>query len=270
MGNPVRLAVIGHPVAHSRSPAMHNAACAALGAPFRMEAIEVEPSGLPEFIRRARVEFAGVSITSPHKEAVIPLLDAVNPEARSIGAVNCLFHMGGLLTGANTDASGFIQACEREGGVRLDGARALVIGAGGAARAVVHGLARRGAARVWIANRSPDRARELVAAAGGNHAALWNEAEDAIEPLDLLVNATTASRQGINPAPPGLFRHVSPRALAMDLTYGRPSPFLGACAAGGLGVMDGLPMLLYQAAEAFSFWTGRAAPLEVMRRALEE
>ena len=258
--------VLGHPVAHSLSPAMHNAAFRALGLPHRYEAQDVAPDELPAAVVRLRAlhELVGANVTVPHKEAIGRLLDGVTPEARAIGAVNTIVRSGSRLEGHNTDRIGFAAALvERD--VAVAGRRVLVLGAGGAARAAVLALLA-GGATVVVANRTAARAAQLTAALGGAPIA-WPKADrHALAGIDILVNATSAGLQGEDPLP-GV-------ALPAGLTVfdliptARLTPLLIRSAAAGCRTVDGLLMLLHQAAASFALWTGDNAPVPAMRAAL--
>src|SRR5579885_1485279 len=252
--------VLGDPVDHSLSPAMHNAAFAAAGLPHLYLRYRVGVRALPAALAEARrLGMGGLNLTVPLKEAALPLLDALTPEAARIGAVNTIVARGRRLVGDNTDARGFLRALR--GRVRLRGARAVVIGAGGAARAVGAALVAGGARAVVVANRTvarPEaRAAPLAALAG----------RTLLADATLVVNTTSAGLAGgglgLRPttSPPG--------CLFVDLVYGtRPTPFLAAAARAGRPIADGTRMLLHQGALAFEAWTGRRAPLGAMARAL--
>ena len=266
--------VLGDPVDHSLSPAMHNAAFAAAGLSHVYLRYRVPVALLPAAVREARaLRRGGINLTVPRKEAVLPLLDAGTREAERIGAVNTvLFAPGGRAVGDNTDGRGFLAALR--GRVRLRAARALVIGAGGAARAVGTALRQAGAARVTIANRTQARGERLAERLGrlgaGVTAAVPLAAlarGQVLEDATLVVNTTPLGLAGGGPrvrytaAPPG--------CLFVDLVYAaRPTPFLAGAARAGRPTLGGAHMLLHQGALAFEAWTGRRAPRAVMARAL--
>lgn len=271
-------AVFGFPVAHSLSPAIHNAAFAALGLPWIYVPFLVEPDGLGPALRgAAALGIVGVNLTIPHKERVLPYLDAIDAEASALGAVNTVHMVGGRLTGYNTDGHGFAEPLRRRG-VELAAQRAVVIGAGGAARAVVLRLAREGA-RTVVANRTPSRAAAL--AADANRIA-GREAVEAIDLADaaalrralvsasLLVNTTSVGMEPREAEELGLPEGVlRPGLLVYDLVY-RPETtrLLAAARAAGAETLGGAEMLVHQGAAAFSIWTGQAAPVDVMLRAM--
>ena len=255
----MRLGILGHPVGHSLSPAMHRAALAARGIAGSYERLDTPPERLRERLEEVRRHFRGVNVTVPLKEQVLSLLDEVDPAARAIGAVNTVVVEKGRLVGYNTDAPGFLKSLEEAG---VEGRRALVLGAGGAARAVVYALLRAGW-EVGVANRTRERAERLVAELGGRVVG-----PEAAREADLVVNATSVGLE--DPAATPLQAELFPqRGYAVDLVY-RPlwTRFLREAKARGLGALDGLGMLLWQGAIAFELWTGEEAPVEVMRSAL--
>ena len=266
--------VFGDPVDHSLSPAMHNAAFAAAGLPHVYLRYRVPAALLPAAVREARaLGMGGLNLTVPLKEAVLPLLDGVTPEAERIGAVNTiLFSAGGRLVGDNTDGRGFLAALR--GRVRLRGARAVVIGAGGAARAVATALGRAGCARITVANRTRargERLAERLSRLGGAVIAtvplVALERGQVLEDTTLVVNATPLALAG---AGPRVRWTATPRGcLGVELVYAtRPTPFLVAAARAGRRTLGGAHMLLHQGTLAFEAWTGRRAPRAVMARAL--
>ena len=265
--------VLGDPVEHSLSPAMHNAAFAALGLPHLYLRWRVSPAELPSALREARrLGVAGLNLTVPLKEAVLPLLDAIGPEAQRIRAVNTIALRGGRLLGDNTDARGFARALR--GRVRLASGRAVLIGAGGSARAVAASLVAGGCREVVVANRTPARAETLAAwlrdlGVPRVHTVSLGALREG-GPLE-------TARAVVNTTPLGLARRTlairfgaAPRrCLFVDLVYGRaPSPFLAAAARTGRPTLDGAAMLLYQGALAFEWWTTRPAPIRAMASAL--
>jgi shikimate dehydrogenase len=265
-GSTLVAAVIGDPVAHSRSPAIHNAAFAAAGLDWVFVALRVPRGGGAAAVSAARtLGLAGMSVTMPHKEEVIPALDALSPEAEILSAVNCIGRDGDRLVGHNTDGAGFV-ASLREAGTDVSGSRVLVVGAGGAARSVVLALARAGADRVDVANRSPRRGLDAVALAGGAGSAVGPDGLDAaVRGADLVVNATPLGMAAGDPLPvPAEALHD--RQVVADLVYHpERTPLLAAAQERGAVVVGGLGMLVHQAAAAFSIWTGRDAPVGAMR-----
>jgi shikimate dehydrogenase len=258
-----RLAVIGHPVAHSRSPAMQNAALRqlGLGEEWSYEAIDVAPGEFEARVRAMAVEgFAGANVTVPHKHAALALADALTEVAREIGAANTLTFAGGEIRAHNTDADGFLAALP----ATPRGQRALVLGAGGAARAVVWALAREGAeVEVW--NRTAARAERICAELGGT--AITDPDQGA---YGLIVNTSAAGLHGDDPfaqlpLDPNRF---SSGQTVVDMVYGdQPSALLGAAEATGATTVDGLEVLVQQGALSLRIWTGQEPDLAVMRAA---
>lgn len=282
--------VVGWPVEHSVSPAMHNAAYAALGLDWCYLPFAVPPERLREAIAGVRaLGLVGVNVTVPHKQALLPLMDELTPAAMAIGAANTVMVREGRLVGHNTDASGFLRAL-REVGCEPEGIPAVVLGAGGAARAVVYALLEVGA-QVTVLNRTLERAealaRDLGRDAGGRvrAAPLDLATLRALAPqARLVVNATTVGmwRAGCGAedgagTTPSAVPSASPwpdalpfpsGALAYDLIYNpRETAFMRQARAAGVPAANGLGMLVHQGAEAFTLWTGVAAPVEVMARA---
>jgi shikimate dehydrogenase len=265
-----RLALLAHPAGHSVSPAMMAAAFAAVGREARYDALDVAPEDLADAVAALRrAPWLGANVSVPHKAAVVPLLDELRPTARRLGAVNVVVRQGERLVGDNTDLPGFARALAAL--EPIAGRRAVVLGAGGAARAVVAALRDRGFA-VAVHNRTPARARALVEALGGAGATVLTDADlaDAVAAADLLVQTTTVGMVGGPPGSP-LPEGVLPTGGAVvDLVY-RPAitPLLRAARAAGLVVQNGLPMLVHQGAAAFEAWTGLPAPVDAMGQAAE-
>lgn len=253
-----------HPAGHTRSPAMHNAAFAALGIDAAYLAFDVLPEDLPSAISGIRaLGIRQLAISIPHKRAVIALLDAVDETAQQIGAVNTVTRRGAKLVGSNTDWLGAVRAIESVTG--LADTRTVVLGAGGAARAVVYGLRARGA-KVTVLNRSPDRARQLCADLGAEAAGPLSELKNI--PHDILVNTTSVGLAADeSPVDPDW---ISPGAVVMDAVYDPPETrLLRDAAARGARTIPGKWMLIHQAAEQLREWTGLDAPVAVMAAAFD-
>ncbi|MGO9322632.1 MAG: shikimate dehydrogenase [Solirubrobacteraceae bacterium] len=272
-----RLGVLGWPVAHSRSPAIHNAALAALGMQgWRYQRLPVPPALFAETTRALGCSgFRGANVTIPHKHAALALATHASPAAREIGAANTLTFADGTIAAENTDAPGLIAALDRLTDMPAH-PRALVLGAGGSARAVVWALREAGASEVSVWNRTPERAQALARELGVR-------AVPAAHAADLLVNCTSVGLQagyGIERSATeaealnqlGLtFDQVGEYSYVVDLVYRSGStPLLAAARAHGARTVDGLDVLVAQGALSFELWTGRTAPLEVMRRAARE
>jgi shikimate dehydrogenase len=264
-----RLAVLGHPVAHSRSPAMQNAALAALGLgeEWSYEAIDVTPAELEARVRALPAEgFAGANVTVPHKTAALALADAASAGAASIGAANTLVFADAQIQAHNTDAGGLIAALPSP----PRGSRALVLGAGGAGRAAIWALRTEGAA-VDIWNRTGSRAEAVHLELSGIQVEVQGAAVTEIDQsaYGLIVNTTAVGLHGEDP-----FEHLPLRRdglgqqVLVDMVYGDgPSTLSIAAAAAGATVVDGLEVLVQQGALSLQIWTGQEPPLEVMRAA---
>lgn len=257
------LAVLGHPVGHSRSPAMHNAALAelGLGGEWRYEAIDVAPDAFEARVRAMPGEgFAGANVTVPHKAAALAVADELSETAREIGAANTLVFADDRIRADNTDAEGLLRALPGSPA----GEKALVLGAGGAARAVVWGLLREGA-RVEVWNRTELRSRNLCEELGGRPVAEPDQAS-----YDLIVNSTAVGLAGEDPfaelpLEPGGFAAAQ---VVVDMVYGaEPTALLRDAEASGAAVVDGLEILVQQGALSLEIWTGCKPPLDTMRAA---
>jgi shikimate dehydrogenase len=272
--------VIGSPIAHSLSPLLHNAAFAALGmgATWYSLAFDVAAGQAAEALEAMRrADVSGLSVTMPHKADVVALVDECTEVAQRLNAVNCIVSTEGALLGTNTDGEGFVASLARGADFTPVGHRCVVIGAGGAARAVVLALADAGASRVSVLNRTPERATTAAALAGAAGAVVspgTSALAEAVGSADLVVNATPFGMAGASPAgaDPWL---VAPQLLhegqvAADLVYApRPTPWLVEAAAAGARSVDGLGMLVHQAAAQLVLWTGELAPVEAMWDAAE-
>ena len=256
--------VILHPAGHTRSPAMHNAAFAALGTDAVYLAFDVPPASLPAAVAGARaLGVRQLAVSIPHKETISAHLDEVDDVARRIGAVNTVTRRHGRLVGSNTDWIGAVRALERA--TVLEGRDVVVLGAGGTARAVVFGALERGA-RVVVLNRTPDRAARLARELG---AARAGRLEDLAElPCDVLVNTTSVGLR--TDASPLAADAIPAGAVVLDVVYDPPTTrLLRDAAARGARTLSGKWMLVYQAAEQVKLWTGQEAPIEVMAAAFD-
>lgn len=272
------VAVLGYPVRHSCSPEMHNAAFEALGLNWCYVALEVAPERIEAAFEGIRaLGLKGVNVTIPHKEAALRLVDEAGEEARLAGAANTVLNQGGRLKGFNTDVEGFLLAA-KEGGVALAGKRVLVLGAGGAARGIGVSLLRAGAESVVVTSRRRERAAALADTLNALAGRAW-AAASALEvremaeagPYQVVVNVTPAGMwPNVGEMPPAPWEAVAEGAAVLDTIYNPRQTMLLETAAGkGFRTLTGLGMLLYQGALALEIWTGREAPLEVMRQALD-
>ena len=258
----IRAFVVGHPIAHSRSPLIHGHWLAEHGIAGSYERLDVAPDAFPDFLRALPGSgFEGGNVTIPHKEAAFARADALTPRAKTIGAVNTLVvGPDGRILGDNTDAPGFCAHLDQSLGAGWPGrtgGTALVLGAGGAARAIVVGLAERGLTRIRVANRTPARAGAVAALAPGIGEALaWDALPAALTDAGLLVNTTSLGMTGQPPLTLDLAPLPAHAAVA-DIVYAPLETRLLAHARGrGLSAVDGLGMLLHQAVPGFSAWFG--------------
>jgi len=269
-----RLGIIGYPIGHSISPIFQQAALDHLGIDATYEKWEVTPEGVGDFVNGLRApDSLGINITVPHKQAVIPFLDEVDEWATAAGAVNTIVNHDGHLSGHNTDGPGFLRALLVETGYDPKGTRALVLGAGGAARGILLALARGGVDSMVIANRTLERAETLAKLAKDNGvkseaiSLLGDALTDAASDADLIVNCTTV---GMSHGPdehgsPVAAAQIPATAIVNDVVY-TPliTPILKEAAAAGATALGGLHMLVYQGVLSFQMWTGVDAPVDVM------
>jgi shikimate dehydrogenase len=271
-----RVVLIGHPVAHSLSGAMQQAAFDQLGIDAKYELWDRAPIALGDAIVELRGdEFLGANVTIPHKERVVPMVDRLTEEAQATGAVNTLTREGRRLVGHNTDVAGFKVALDRLVGRQKMPRQAVVLGAGGGARAVVYGLIREGFTRIIVFNRHLHRAEGLVKHFGRSAAHMelrampWHESiiESELAKTKILVNATSIGlTSDVTPVPA---EALHGDLLVLDLIYSTTRLQRDAAAAGAT-TADGELMLLHQGAAAFTLWTGQAAPLDLMQAKLAE
>ncbi len=266
------IAIIGHPLAHSLSPVFQQAALDYCQLDIKYVAKETKPEELEAAIAGLRLpDSLGANVTVPYKERVLPLMDGTDYLAGRIGAVNTIVSRNGRLTGYNTDAYGFIEALRRKGCFAPRGKKALLLGAGGAARGVAFALAREGASLV-IANRTLSRAESLAEDLAEEGASVTSVPLASVDQrvardCQLIVNCTTVGTRGspgeqMSPLP---VESIPPTALVYDLVYNPPeTPFLRLARQKGAATLNGLPMLVYQGSASFELWTGRTAPVEVM------
>ncbi|MEE9285998.1 MAG: shikimate dehydrogenase [Dehalococcoidia bacterium] len=277
---PLRLiGVIGYPLQHSVSPAMHQAALDQMGLRMAYQRWETPSHQLEWRVAALRnPELLGANVTVPYKERVMAMLDDVDSVARRTGAVNTIVNQGKRLRGYNTDVSGFLRALTEDGAMDPSGKRALVLGAGGAARAVAVALLDARIARLAISNRTPARAEALRdalapdATKAGAELALLSWGTVASD-IDLIVNATSVGMKH-SPAEgqsPLAGASIPSGVLVCDLVYNpAETPLLRAARAAGARTLGGLPMLVYQGADALELWVGRRPPVDVMLRAARE
>lgn len=269
------LGVIGHPIEHSQSPKIHNASFAANGLDYAYVALDVAPERLSEAVAGlVALGFEGFNVTMPHKEKIIPLLDALDETAKISGAVNTVAIQDGALRGMNTDGSGFVEACA-EAGVDFEGRRVLLLGAGGAGAAVAAAVLGKEARELVIANRTVSRARDLKvklegAGFGAEISARSLEGlEDTVTRVNAIVNTTYLGMSEGDPLPAPV-ESLDSGKIVCDAVYRRegPTELLSRARAVGARVVSGRRMLLYQGVQAQRIWTGTEPNVEVMSDAI--
>jgi shikimate dehydrogenase len=272
--------IIGYPLKHSVSPAMQQAALNHYQLDVHYEIWETKAEELPLAFKKLRQdENLGATVTVPYKETVLDLLDEINEQAKLIGAVNTIVNRNGRLTGFNTDAHGFIEALRKEGQFNPRGKQAILIGAGGVARAAGFALVQEGIASLMIANRTDKRAEELQKALVKyiHHKDLhtkvitlpWSllKNNETMKNCHLIVNCTSMGMRysALEYESPVESDVIPSSALVYDLVYNPPeTPLLKLAAKAGAQTLSGLPMLIYQGVTGFEIWTGKKAPVEVM------
>jgi len=266
--------VIGDPIEHTLSPIMHNAAFKALKLDFAFLAFKVKAADVEKAVSGMRaLGIHGLNVTMPHKSAVINYLDEVDQAAKAIGSVNTILNKDGRLFGFNTDGVGALQAL-RENGVEPRGKKVLLLGAGGAARAIAYTLARE-ADELVILNRTAKQAAELANLLKQTFdrkvvadTLSSNAIKDTLQDSDVLINATSVGMKPNANQTPVAFEWLRPDLAVMDIVYNPVETKLAKDAkAAGAKVVSGFEMLIYQGAASFEIWTGHSAPVEVMRHA---
>ncbi|WNS46765.1 shikimate dehydrogenase [Paenibacillus sp. MMS20-IR301] len=272
------LGVMGDPVAQSKSPLMHGAALQALGIPGAYVPLHIVPDKLGEAVQAIRtLGFRGVNVTIPHKVAVMEYLDKLDASAVEVGAVNTIVNDNGVLTGFNTDGIGYVRSLKTEAAAELAGTRILVLGAGGAARGIVSALLHEQPASIHIANRNEQRARELAEACRNKGTAAvisgigMDEVQGMIGGMDIVINTTSVGMfplmndMPVNPA----WLHEG--MIVSDLIYNPlHTRLLTESLQRGCIIHGGLGMFVYQGAYALEYWTGRAAPADIMRQTIAD
>jgi len=285
-------AVYGHPVRHSASPAMHNAALARLGLNWRYLAFDVEPERLGDAIKgAAAMGFVGLNLTVPHKILAVDMVDYVDPAARRWGAVNTIRFEGRTgggdwlplslfqeanpaqtrSAGFNTDADAIVRAIQEDLAFAIRGKRILILGAGGAGRAAALRLADEHPAEMFLINRTRSKAEEVATEIARSHPDIPLSLDYPSQPVDLALNATSLGLNLRDPLPVNeAWLCAQPPAHAYDMIY-RPAetPFLKLARERGAKTANGLGMLLHQGADSLEIWTGQIAPRDTMRLALE-
>ena len=276
-GKTKNLGVIGYPIAHSLSPVLQNAALSEAGLDYAYVALPVQPEQLPAAVEGIRaLAFRGVNVTIPHKTAIMPLLDEIDEDAQIIGAVNTVVNDDGHLKGYNTDVIGFMDAL-LEKGFEPEGKTAALLGAGGAARAVIWGLIKHGTSRICIGVRNPAKVQALVEYFRP-YARLelfhWTDKkfQQVLLHADLLINTTPLGMYPkVEAAPPVDWQYVPAAAFVYDIIYTpEKTRFLQQAEENGNTILNGEHMLAGQGAAAFQLWTGQKADLGTMTQAIRE
>ena len=269
--------LVGYPIKHSFSPAMHSAAFKALGIKAEYRLFEKKPKELTDFFKKLRSgSIGGLNVTIPYKEEALRYLDEISQEAELIGAVNTILVKSESLIGYNTDGSGFVLSLRKEVGISPQDKKIVIIGAGGASRAISIHLAQEKAANIILSDIIPDKAEKLASHIRKNISRAKvstvekEELNSGVRTADILINATPVGMKPDDPLPIDL-KILHPRLLVCDLIYNPPkTKLLIEAEKIGAKTLNGLGMLLYQGALAFTIWTGREAPIEIMARALEK
>lgn len=274
-GGTTILGVIGDPIDHSLSPAMYNAVFKTLGWNCIYIPCHVAPEKLAAAVRGLQaLNFKGINVTVPHKQAVYSEVDEVIGDARRSGSVNTIIHRNGKLYGASTDGTGLVNSLKTDGGFKLEGKKVLLAGAGGAATAVIYSLIDAGIGKLWLMNRSPAHAIALKEKVWENTgfevAILENENLAALdwESLDLIINTTSVGLHNDESVLPKAF--LRKKHFVYDIVYKKGGTrLIQEALEAGCNVLTGLSMLLFQGAESFKLWFEEEPPLEIMRQALK-
>ncbi|MFC5532060.1 shikimate dehydrogenase [Cohnella yongneupensis] len=265
--------VIGDPIRHSKSPVMLNRAFQERGINGAYAAFHVVPDKLGEAIAGVRaLGFRGLNVTIPHKIEVMSFLDEIHPGAKAVGAVNTIVNEGGRLVGYNTDGIGYVRSLKEEAEPNLAGRTIVVLGAGGASRGILWALAQEKPAKLMLANRTEEKARELADAFASEFEVTpvaWGDLRQACQEADVVINTTSVGMSPNVDAVPIDPTWLKPGAVASDLIYNPlKTKFLQQAEAHGCRAHGGLGMFIYQGAYAFEYWTGQPAPVDVMRKAV--
>ncbi|NHN30984.1 shikimate dehydrogenase [Paenibacillus agricola] len=271
--NTILYGVFGDPIRHSKSPVMLNRAFAEAGINAAYAAFHIQPGQLKDAIHGVRaLQFRGVNVTIPHKVEVMDYMDEIDEGARIIGAVNTIINDNGRLIGRNTDGIGYVRSLKEETGINLKGMKVLMVGAGGAARGVGYALAKEGAAHIYVANRTREKADELVKSMSsftGTSGIGMDELGEVAGQVGLIVNNTSVGMYPNVDAVPMDTALINSPTVVSDLVYNPLiTRFLRESEARGAKIHSGLGMFIYQGAYAFEYWTGKPAPVAAMRQAV--
>jgi shikimate dehydrogenase len=271
--NTILYGVFGDPIRHSKSPIMLNRAFAEAGLNAAYAAFHIKPGQLKDAISGVRaMQFRGVNVTIPHKVEVMDYMDEIDEGARVIGAVNTIINDNGRLIGRNTDGIGYVRSLKEETGIDLKGMKVLMVGAGGAARGVGYALAKEGAAHIYIANRTREKADELAKSMSSFTTASGislDELAGLSGEVGLIVNNTSVGMHPNVDAVPMDTSLIQNTTVVSDLVYNPLiTKFLRESEARGATIHSGLGMFIYQGAYAFEYWTGIPAPVAAMRQAV--
>lgn len=267
--------VFGDPIRHSRSPIMLNRAFKEAGINAVYAAFHVRPDELGDAVRGIRaLGYRGINVTIPHKVEVMQYLDEIDEGASIVGAVNTIVNEAGKLIGYNTDGIGYVRSLKEETGIELKGKSVLLLGAGGAARGVAYALAKEGAGRIYIANRTKERALELADTINSYTEAIglgMDELGHVVDEVQFVLNTTSAGMHPHVEELPLPLELLRSHHLVSDLIYNpRITRFLREAEARGARIHGGLGMFIYQGAFAFEYWTGTPAPVAAMRQVVEQ
>jgi shikimate dehydrogenase len=271
------IGIFGHPVSHSASPGMHNAAYEKLGLDYVYVPFDVEPGRVGDAVEALRaLSIRGVNVTVPHKEAVIEFLDEIDPLAQKMGAVNTIVNESGKLIGYNTDGPGFVAALRHDFDLDVSGRQVVMLGAGGSCRGIIVSLLNAGAASITILNRTVDKAKQMVASLGSNSVSVCalndTTANDVLSQADLVVNTTSVGMvPDVQQSPLHDFSWVQDGQCVYDIIYNPiKTRFLSESESAGARVSNGVSMLAGQGVLAFEYFTGHSCEFEFMKRHIEK
>jgi shikimate dehydrogenase len=268
-GNTKITGLFGHPVEHSLSPAMHNAGFKNLGLNFVYLPFDIDDKDLKLAVESIRVlKFAGVNVTIPHKQNVIPFLDKLSDEAKKIGAVNTIINKNGTLTGDNTDGKGFIKSFKEGFGRGLKNKQVFICGSGGAARSIVVSLLNENVKNIFLYDIVISKAQSLAKLDNKISVIKKENIKSILKSCEVIINTTPCGMQKNDNSSPFPLEFLPKNTLVYDIVYNRKTRLIKHCKDNKIKSVNGLEMLLYQGVLAFQAWTGKKAPINVMRKAL--